>query len=275
MSIVALSEGVGSLGDEIGRAVSRALGYEFADREIIAKAAEEFGESMTELFHVTEERPTWWERLADSKPRYLALVEVVLFEFAARDNVVLSGRGGTILLAQVPHVLRVRVTAPNRVRARRVEHTQGLTNEAAQDLVADSDSERAARIRFLYHVDWADPLLYDLVLNTERISVERGVALICETLGEPRFAPTPDSRRAVLDRALAARARAALLSNPFTRRLRLEAVCHEGVLTVSGTAEDERQRQAVEEILARIPGATRRENEVSVARPPRIPAMRV
>ncbi len=156
MSIVAMSETLGSLGDEIGRELGRALGYEFADREIIAKAAERFGESVMDLAHVTEEKPGLWERFSDSQRHYLTSVEAILFEMAARDNVILSGRGSTILLSKVPHVLRVRITAPERVRAQRVEHQQGLTREAAADIVRQTDRERAARIKFLYHVDWDD-----------------------------------------------------------------------------------------------------------------------
>ena len=44
MSIVAISETAGSLGNEIGRRLAERLGYRFADREIIAKASERFGE---------------------------------------------------------------------------------------------------------------------------------------------------------------------------------------------------------------------------------------
>ena len=61
MSILAISDTVGSLGREIGRTVAAALGHEFADREIISKAAERFGEGVLELTHATEEKPTIWE----------------------------------------------------------------------------------------------------------------------------------------------------------------------------------------------------------------------
>ena len=57
MSIVAISETAGSLGREIGHTVAATLGYEFADREIISKAAERFGEGVMELTHATEETP--------------------------------------------------------------------------------------------------------------------------------------------------------------------------------------------------------------------------
>ena len=75
MSVVAISETIGSLGNEIGRRVAQARGYEFADREIIAKAAERFHEGIAELTHVTEEKPTLWERFTDTQHRYMTYVE--------------------------------------------------------------------------------------------------------------------------------------------------------------------------------------------------------
>ena len=71
MSIVAMSETIGSGGTEIGRALAGVLGWEFADREIITKTAEAFGEAVMDLRHATEERPTLWDRFRQSQRRYL------------------------------------------------------------------------------------------------------------------------------------------------------------------------------------------------------------
>jgi hypothetical protein len=53
-----MSQVLGSLGDDIGRKLAEALRYRFADREVIAVAAERFGEGMLDLIHVTEEKPS-------------------------------------------------------------------------------------------------------------------------------------------------------------------------------------------------------------------------
>jgi cytidylate kinase len=169
MSIVAISQTMGSLGDEIAREVAHALSYEFADREIIAKAAERFGQGVMDLSHATEEKPTLWDRLSDSQRHYTAYVEAIILDMAARDNVVLSGRGAAIILGTVGHALRVRITAPRSARARRAEQQLGLLPEAADDLVRQNDGELAARVKFLYGADWDSVLLYDLVVNTERL----------------------------------------------------------------------------------------------------------
>lgn len=266
MSIVAISETLGSLGEEIGRELGRTLNYDFADREIIAKAAERFGESVIDLAHVTEERPTLWERLSDTKRRYLASVEAILFEMAARDNVILSGRGATLLLGKVPHALRVRIVAPEHVRVQRVEHAHGLTHEAALDFVRQADRERAARLKFLYHVDWDDPLLYDAVLNTERLSVERGARAVADVLKDPRFAVTPESRREVMDLSIVALARAALLENPVTRPLQLSIGCTEAQLSLSGIVDQEDQRKIAHDVVSVVPGVRGVLDEIVVVR---------
>jgi cytidylate kinase len=191
MSIVAISDTLGSRGEVMGRELARRLGWEFADREMIAKAAEQFGEAVGELHQVTEERPSLWERFTDSKRRYLLYVEASVFEMAARGRVVIVGHGSTIMLRDVPHALRVRVSAPERARVERIRESRGLSDEAALDLVRESDGERAARMRYLYHVDMDDAFLYDLTINSERVGhrhaaleIVRAVPGVIDTLDE-------------------------------------------------------------------------------------------
>jgi cytidylate kinase len=254
MSIVAMSEMVGSGGTEIGRALATALGWEFADREIITKAAESFGEGVMELRHAIEERPTLWERFRQSQRRYMTYVEAIVLEMAARGHVVLVGRASTIILGDVPHALRVRVIAPERVRADRVEREQGLTAAAALDYVRDADHDLAARVRFLYHLDWEAPLLYDIVLNTERLTVGQAVAMLRERLIGERLTPPDVARRALRDRSLLASARAVLLANPSTRSRPIGVTVVEGAVELTGRVESEAERQAAETAVARIPG---------------------
>src|SRR5204863_8741340 len=116
MSIVAISDTLGSRGDAMGRDLARRLGWQFADREVITKGAEQFGEAVGELHEVTETRPSLWERFTDSKRRYLLYVEATVFEMASRDRVVIVGHGATIMPRDVRHALRVRVTPPERGR---------------------------------------------------------------------------------------------------------------------------------------------------------------
>src|SRR3989442_2462698 len=254
MSIVAMSETVGSGGTEIGRALAAALGWEFADREIITKAAESFGEGVVELKHATEEKATLWDRFRQSQQRYATYVEATVLEMAARDNVVLVGRASTVILREVRHAVRVRVIASEYVRAQRIERQQGLTAEAALESVRHADHDLVAGVRFVYHLDWEAPLLYDVVLNTERLSVPRAVALLREMLADERFASRDDSRQELRDRSLTASAGAALLANPTTRLRSIRVTATGGAVELTGLVMSETERQAAEAAVARIAG---------------------
>jgi cytidylate kinase len=253
MSIVAISDTLGSRGDAMGRELARRLGWEFVDRDVITKAAEQFGEAVGDLHEVTETRPTLWERFTDSKRRYLLYVEATVFEMAARDRVVIVGHGATIMLREVRHALRVRVTAPERERVERVRQEHGFTVSAALDAVRDSDGERAARMRYLYHVDMDDAFLYDVTINSERVDIDEGVRIMAEALTLQRVQSTDASWAEANDRVATALARARLAADPRTRSQRLTVETHDRRLTLRGFADSEGHKHAALQIVRGVP----------------------
>jgi cytidylate kinase len=254
MSIVAISDTLGSRGEVMGRELARRLGWEFADREAIAKAAEQFGEAVGELHQVTEARPSLWERFTDSKRRYLLYVEATVFEMAARGRVVIVGHGSTIMLRGIRHALRVRVSAPEHERVQRVREARGVTEASALDVVRDSDNERAARMRYLYHVDVDDAFLYDLTINSERVDVDEGARLMAEGLTLRRVQATDETHEEALDRAGAALARARLAADPRTRSQRLSVETRGRRLTLRGFADSEAHKKVALAIVRAVPG---------------------
>ena len=56
-----------------------------------------------------------------------------------------------------------------------------------------------------FGVTWGDPLLYDLVLNTDRVSVESCALQIAALSRRPEFAETEASRAMLQNMALDAR----------------------------------------------------------------------
>ena len=84
-----------------------------------------------------------------------------------------------------------------------------------------SDDAHAARMHAQFGVTWGDPLLYDLVLNTDRVSVESCVAQIQQLAARPEFQETAESRAMLADLALNARIRAALKDHDSTRDINI------------------------------------------------------
>ena len=100
-------------------------------------------------------------------------------------------------------------------------------------------------------MNWSDPALYDLVINTEKLSFEAGVDLVIGSCTGPELAATEATWQAVRDRALASRVRAALAAYPETRKYRITAEAERGVIRLEGSAV--RLEKAVE-VARSVPG---------------------
>ncbi len=95
-------------------------------------------------------------------------------------------------------------------------------------------------MRYLYEVDIADPTLYELTVNTEKMKYDAVVAVLEALVRRPDMATTDAGRQMVASRALASRVQVALATHPETRRYRITVEAHGGVVTLEGTAALER-----------------------------------
>lgn len=242
MAIITISHEMGAGGPEIGMTVAQRLGYRYADHELILDTAQRYGLLEEKLSHLDESKPSFFERLDTETHQYITAIQTTLLEFADQDNVVLMGRSGQWLLRGIPHVLRVRVKAPFELRVKRaLKKMAGQMGEAVNprtvtDMVRRDDAEKSGRFRYLYELDINDPSLYELVLNTEKVSSETAVELIATAARRPDFATTEAGRQVVADRALASRVQVALATQPETRKYRITVEAQQGVVTLEATA---------------------------------------
>ena len=242
MAIITISHEMGAGGPEIGQQAAEKLGYRYVDHELISDAAQRYGLLEEKLSHLDESKPSLFERFDAETRRYITVIQTALFEFAEQDRLVLMGRGGQWLLRGISHHLRVRVMAPFEVRVKRLSaKLAGPMGEKASprtvmEMIRRDDTERAGRMRYLYEVDLADGALYDIVINTENLTVGTAVELVAGAVGRPDLQTTPTGAQLVADRALASRVQVALATHPGTRKYRITVEARAGQLTLEGTA---------------------------------------
>jgi cytidylate kinase len=245
---------MGAGGSEIGMGVAQRLGYHYVDQELIQDAVRRYGLAEDKLSHLDESKPTLFERFDAETRHYITILQTTLLEFAESDNAVLMGRGGQWLLRGIPHVLRVRVIAPFEHRVRQwIKRTAEMGGEAphqraAADLLRRDDSEKAGRMRYLYEVDLADPALYDLVINSEKLRYEAAMEMLEAVVRRPEMATTDAARRIVASRVLASRVQVALATHPETRRYRITVEAQDGVVTLEATAALERALEVARDV---------------------------
>jgi cytidylate kinase len=178
---ITLSRQLGSLGDEVAQAVAAQLGYTVVGRELINQAARQAGAPEMALAVIDELGLLGVSPSAQAQAAYDDAMRQVMADLADVGRSVIVGRAGCVLLAGHPAALHVRVVAPVGVRVARLA-AAGLAPAAAQAQIEASDRTRALFVRRHYGVDWDATDLYDLVVNTGRLTVEAAAALVCLAL---------------------------------------------------------------------------------------------
>ena len=238
MAILTISQEMGSGGAEIGLTVATRLGYTYVDNEELLSRAQRYGLAEDRLARLVEDRPSWVERFDAETRRCIMALQVVLYEFAQDDNVVLMGGGGQWLLRGVPHALRARIVAPFPERVTRLTATlsaQGkerVTPKIVAQFIRRDDIQKSARMRYLFDVDLKDPGLYDVHINTAVLSRGAAVDLLADVARQPECSTTDAGRQLVADRALASQVEVALAGHRDMRRRAIGVESSHGVVTL-------------------------------------------
>jgi cytidylate kinase len=195
-SVVCVSHTTGSGGDEVGRLVAERLGYLYVDEDIVASAAAAGGLDPGEI--ADEERRKSYARrvletLAEGDPamwtttasvdlvrpvEVRALIRETVVQTAARGNVVIVAHAASYALEPGPEMLRVFVTASTGAREQRLAATEGIEPSKAARAIKDSDAGRSDYLKRFYAVDRESPTDYDLVVNTDRLSIEDAAGIV-------------------------------------------------------------------------------------------------
>ncbi|WP_291315517.1 cytidylate kinase-like family protein [Desulfuromonas sp.] len=180
MAIITISREMGSAGIPIAHKAAEQLGYTLVDGDAIKKMAPAYGLSPEALEKADEKPPLFVDELDEKIEVDLHQIELIVLEYALKGNVIIYGRGGQDLLRTIQSVFRVRIIAPFEERVERWAEREWLDPDYARILVRRSDQQRGGFIKYYFDRDWEDPLGYDLVINTLRLSEDTAVKLICE-----------------------------------------------------------------------------------------------
>jgi cytidylate kinase len=263
MPVIALTQEMGSLAKDVALRLAETTGLAVMRNEVVENVAGRMQVPASLVRRLREGKAGLVERLSTDKEQVALFSAEEVFAQAARGNVVLRGWGATCLLRPVQHVVRVRVTRPLSQRVDwLMEHLGTDDRESAEAEVRRSDHAHAARMHAQFGVTWGDPLLYDLVLNTERLSVETCVAQIVALAARPEFQETEASRDVLQGLALSARVRAALKSNASTSNVDVAIDSHAGRVVLSGIVVNEQERSETERVATSIAGAGQVDNQL-------------
>jgi cytidylate kinase len=234
MAVIAISQQIGSRGIELGELTARELGYRFQSGEqLIAETAKRFNVNADQMKWFDVHSPHFWERKTDTG-RFAAYYRAVFLQEAAQDRIVVAGRGSSHFLPEGGCGIRVRTMAPVADRIKQVAREEKLAAGAAEKRVRDFDTEVKARIQTLFGQDIEDPAIYDLVINTARLSLASHANTLAALATHIDSESSPDRTKCMVDAAIAAQVHAALVAHPKIGDAQMSVNCSAGCVRVSG-----------------------------------------
>ncbi|WP_096669096.1 cytidylate kinase family protein [Polaromonas sp. AET17H-212] len=263
MPVIAMTQEMGSLAKDVSLQLAQAGQLAIMRHEVLENVAGRMHVPGSLISRLREGKAGLVERLTTDKERVAVYTAQEVFDLADKGNIVLRGWGATCLLRPVRHVLRVRVTRPFRQRVAWLMEHLGTDDESfAEAEVRRSDDAHASRMHDQFGVTWGDPLLYDLVLNTDRVSVESCVEQIRHLASRPEFQETAESRAMLADLALNARIRAALKDHESTRDININIESKNGKAVLSGIVINAHESAEAARVASTVAGIVSVDNQL-------------
>lgn len=258
MPIVAMTREMGSLGKDVATGVAEELKIPVIYHEIIDVLADKMRVRKSHVARLLDGQANILQRLTADKTSMSIFTTAEICGLAANGpGAVFRGWGAVHILRDVPNVVCVRVCAPFELRKRRMmERLKTEDGGLVETEILASDEAQTAIVRRNFHTDWTDASHYDLVLNTERLTIAQCVDEVLRVVRSEAFAETEASRQALADLALSAQVRAALRSDPKTRALQLSVSANCGRITLTGIVGENEARSYAERVAASVQGAT-------------------
>ena len=267
MPLVAMTREMGSLGKDVAAGVAARSNRKVVYHEIIEPIASKMRLRKSHVERFLDGRAGLWEKLTTDKTSLSIFTADETFRFL-RDGqtAVIRGWGAVHLLRNIPHVIRVRVCAPLETRVHRMMERLATDNrETVESEIQMSEEAHSAITKRHFGVNWRDPELYDLVLCTERLSVEECVDEIDGMMRRKCFQETEDSRRMVENLATEWAVRSALRRDERTSRTHVTIESDNGTLRLMGVVDTQTEANAAGELAAAIEGVKQVDNQLKAA----------
>ncbi len=192
--VITVSMEPGSGGSLVARGIAKRLDFDLYNREIIEGIAKSSRIRASVIESLEKERLSGIEDFISSLVKkhymypgiYLRHLLEVVSALAKHGRAVIVGRGANFILPPQER-FSVRVVAPLQTRIQNVMRMFSASRDVAERRVITRESKRRAFVRQSFNADISDPLNYDLVINSGRMSTESAVdAVIGAVMGSLR-----------------------------------------------------------------------------------------
>ncbi len=201
--IITIARGLGSGGSHIGRALSKRLGIEYYDDEILQMGADLSGINETYFWEANERIHKGQVAINNSTGTYnkgtvfhegdkgylsneniFNIQARVLINLALEDKVscVVIGKAANYVLRSLKNVVKINIQAPQEYCVSKLSRRTGIGSAEAITLIEKTDKYRKDYYKYYTGGNWYSPSEYDLSINTASIGEENAVEMILDLL---------------------------------------------------------------------------------------------
>lgn len=193
--IITVSRQTGSLGLEIAELLAAKLKYPVITRDYAMSQWFPLVATKHEL-HMLEESPVFFLNQCSEGISFAEFLEKKLKEFTGVQPAIIFGLGSQIIFAHDPQALHVKIIASQEVRTKRIIKAHGIEQADAKRFLQLTDRKHKRYIAAIYDVDWADPSLYHILLNTDFINIDEASSLLYYLVQNRQNLPAADTTAA-------------------------------------------------------------------------------
>lgn len=267
MTVIAMTREMATRGSEVAAGLAERLGLTVIHHELVEHdIAMRTGMADSEVHRFLEGEASLLARWRTDRRRLSRYTAQEILELAAKGNALIRGWGAPYLLRSVPHVICVRICAPMAFREKVLMDRLGLRDaNLARREIERNDAAHNGTMQKLFGIDWADPALYSIVLNTARVPIRDCVDHIVRLSESPAFQETDQSGRKLSDQLVLARVRSAMDQRFGATSLQygFDAHVEGGRVTLTGATTDEQLIVEVVRLLQGVEGVERVESKIA------------
>lgn len=187
--IITISREFGSGGRFIGEEIAKKLGYEFYDKTIIGKIAEETGFSEKFIEEKAEYAPTknifsyafvGRNSSGMSIEDYLNSVQrKIILDAVEKGPCVIVGRCADYILKDREDSVNVFIHGEMKNKLERIKRIYNLSTKEAEKLIQETDRKRSINYKYYTEQIWGKSQNYTLTLNSSKLGYDKVIDIIC------------------------------------------------------------------------------------------------
>ena len=192
--LLCIGRQIGSGGKTIGERLSKELGIQLYDKEILSEAARQSG--LMELFFENVDEKASQSFLNSiysinpmlkndpmspnllSNDALFVMQSDAIRQIATQQSAIFIGRCADYILKDYPNVMSVFITASLEDRVKRISNKDNVTPEDALKTIRKIDKQRASYYNYYTDKIWGAAASYDLCVDSTKFGISRCVEII-------------------------------------------------------------------------------------------------